>query len=47
MVEFRRNEETGILEVWENGKKVGEIVTMGDEIIGDNGRIEPKANDHG
>lgn len=32
MIEFKRNEETGILEVWKNGKKIGEIITMGDEI---------------
>lgn len=32
MIEFKRNEETGILEAYENGKKVGDIVTMGDEI---------------
>lgn len=32
MIEFKHNKETGILEVWENGKKIGEIVTMGDEI---------------
>ena len=32
MKEFIRNKETGILEVWENGKKIGEIITMGDEI---------------
>lgn len=34
MVEFLRNRETGILEVWEDGKKIGEILTMGDEING-------------
>lgn len=32
MIEFRRNKETGILEVWKNGKKIGEMITMGDEI---------------
>ena len=32
MKEFKRNKKTGILEVWENGKKVGEIITMGDEV---------------
>lgn len=36
-MQFIRNKETGILEVWKNGKKVGEILTMGDEI---NGRSE-------
>lgn len=38
MKEFIRNKETGILEVWENGKKVGEIITMGDEINGSENR---------
>lgn len=33
MIEFKRNKETGIVEVWKNGKKVGEIVTMGDLIM--------------
>lgn len=33
MIEFKRNKKTGELEVWKDGKKQGEIVTMGDEII--------------
>lgn len=37
MIEFRRNLETGILEVWENGKKTGEIITMGDLIMKEQG----------
>lgn len=32
MIEFKRNKETGIVEVWKDGKKVGEIVNMGDEV---------------
>lgn len=32
MIEFRRNKETGILEVWKNGKLIGPIITMGDEV---------------
>lgn len=32
MKEFKRNKETGILEVWENGKKIGEVITMGDDV---------------
>lgn len=32
MIEFIRNKETGILEVWKNGEKIGEITTMGDEV---------------
>lgn len=34
MVSFKRNEETGIVEVWKDGKYVGEILTMGDEVTG-------------
>lgn len=32
MIELKRNKETGIVEVWKNGKKVGRIITMGDEV---------------
>lgn len=32
MIEFKRNKEIGILEVWKDGKKIGEIITMGDEV---------------
>lgn len=32
MIEFCRNKETGILEVWKDDKKIGEVITMGDEI---------------
>lgn len=31
-MELVRNTETGILEAWENGEKIGEIITMGDMI---------------
>lgn len=33
MIEFIRNKETGILEAWKDGKKIGEVLTMGDAII--------------
>ena len=33
MIEFRRNKETGILEVWKDGKYVGDVITMGDGLI--------------
>lgn len=36
MVEFKRNKETGILEVWKNGKKIGEVITMGDQLTKNN-----------
>lgn len=32
MKQLIRNKETGILEVWENGKKIDEVITMGDEL---------------
>ena len=32
MIEFIRNKETGILEVWKDGKKTGSIITMGDVV---------------
>ena len=43
MIEFRRNEETGILEAWKDGKKVGDVITMGDEI---DGIREPQSRSH-
>ena len=33
-MELRRNEETGIVEAWENGKVVGRVITMGDDVKG-------------
>ena len=32
MIEFKRNSKTGILEVWRDKKKIGEVETMGDEV---------------
>lgn len=32
MIEFIRNPETGILEVWKDGVKTGEVSTMGDDV---------------
>jgi hypothetical protein len=43
MIEFRRNKKTGILEVWKDGKKIGEIITMGDEVI-ENEQLRSKTN---
>lgn len=39
MKELRRNPDTGIVEVWEDGKKVGEIYGMGD-LEEDDSRVE-------
>lgn len=30
MIEFIRNKETGVLEVWKDGRKIGNIITIGD-----------------
>ena len=38
MIEFKRNKETGILEAWKDGEKVGEVITMGDEVNGESNR---------
>ena len=32
MKHLRRNPKTGIVEVWDEGEKVGEIITMGDQV---------------
>lgn len=37
MIEFIRNEETGIVEAWKDGKLIGPIITIGDEVK-DNGK---------
>lgn len=29
-MELVRNKDTGILEAWEKGRKIGEVITMGD-----------------
>ena len=42
MKRFIRNPETGILEIWEEGKKVGEISTMGDELPKEPEKKKPK-----
>lgn len=39
MIEFKRNEQTEIVEVWKDGKKIGEMQTMGDEVINNGGGI--------
>lgn len=33
MIEFKRNKKTGILEVWKDSKYVGDVITMGDNIL--------------
>ena len=45
MEEFKRNAETGILESWKDGKKVGEIVTMEDILTPDWNRTEKESDE--
>lgn len=37
-VEFKRNKETGIVEAFVDGRKVGEVTTMGDNVQSDQAR---------
>ena len=32
MIEFKRNKKTGVIEVYKNGKKIGQINMMGDKM---------------
>lgn len=32
MIELRRNKKTGIVESFKNGKKIGQVITMGDDV---------------
>ena len=40
MIEFKHNKKTGILEAWKDGKKIGEVITMGDEVEKNGGRAK-------
>lgn len=31
-IELKRNPQTGLVEAYEDGEKVGEVITMGDQI---------------
>ena len=37
MVELKRNPQTGVVEVWKNGKMMGSVTTMGDKITSTEG----------
>ena len=32
VIEFKRNPETGIMEAYQDGRKIGEVHTMGDDL---------------
>lgn len=32
MISFKRNKKTAKVEAWKDGKKIGQITTMGDDI---------------
>ena len=42
-IELKRNKKTGLVEAWENGKKVGKITTMGDHVIKEEEKENGKA----
>ena len=44
-MELIRNKETGIVEGWENGEKVGEIITMGDMVSEENEDDKDNSNE--
>ena len=42
-IELRQNPKTGIVESWQDGKKIGEVITMGD-LIGPAGEKAEREN---
>ena len=46
MIEFKRNKKTGILEVWNDGKKIGEVHTMGDAILNEKSKLSDNDRQH-
>lgn len=42
MIEFKRNEKTGILEVWKDGQYFCDIITLGDEFAEERGTNESR-----
>ena len=38
MIEFHRNKETGIVEAWKDGKYIGNVITMGDDILNEHNK---------
>lgn len=47
MIKFKRNIKTGILEAWKKEKKVGEVITMGDQIINNENIPEERGDNNG
>lgn len=43
-MEFKRNEKTGIVEIWDKGRKIGEVITMGDLLEEDDDGKNSKLN---
>lgn len=43
MIEFRRNEETGILEAYKDGERIAAVDTMGDHVIKEEEKENGKA----
>lgn len=48
MVELKRNPQTGVVEVWKNGKMIGSVTTMGDKITStEGGEIKERRSQEG
>ena len=43
MVEFRRNKNTGKIEAYKNGVKIGSVITMGDKEFKNNSKKSTKS----
>ena len=40
-IKFKRNKETGVVEAFVDGKKVGEVNTMGDDVTAEQSVQQP------
>lgn len=42
MIEFKRDKDTGILYAYKDGKPIGPVMTMGDEVRNGSNQSRPK-----
>ena len=45
-MKFIRNKDTGILEAWEKGRKIGEVITIGDLVSDKKGSQSNSSTTH-
>ena len=45
-MEFKRSKETGVLEAWKDGKKIGDVSTMGDNTANEKNDKKPSNTKH-